>query len=408
MLGITNQGDCNRFKQTEKSIRQNLFIAVWVCLAGVVLTPAQTSTGSLVVIRNVRVADGESNRPVNATVLVSGGKITRVDADALLPVGAVEIDGGGNILTLGANGRIILRADANTAAFQNQPKPKDVNPQDQSNADFIPAVSAGSSLPDRKDSDSRKPAKNVFVTNRRDLKTLSEEQNRQQNQPDNLAQKVVDPSAGLSTVTFQNKYIPSLWGIDGDENEFNVQAAIPYHLGGKLNVFRATVPFLTDTPAPGNNGLGDVALLNLTILPQGWGNFLIGPVATFGTNKGAGVDTFAIGPSIGAVLKKGRWTYGFLNQNLFSFGGDIKTTQLQPILAYTFSETVSFALGDVQYTIDWNKKKFVTAPVSGQINYIHMFGKQPVRFFFNAQYNFLNEFGQRKWTLSPGLALILR
>ena len=70
---------------------------------------------------------------------------------------------------------------------------------------------------------------------------------------------------------------------------------------------------------------------------------------------------------------------------------------------------VSFAMGDAQFTFDWKRGgRLVNAPASGQVNYIHMFGKQPVRFFVNAQYNFINDIGARKWTLSPGFALILR
>ena len=122
----------------------------------------------------------------------------------------------------------------------------------------------------------------------------------------------------------------------------------------------------------------------------------------------AAVLAFWLGPTFGAIFKKGKWLYGVLNQNLFSFGGDIKITQLQPILSYTVNEKLSFAIGDDQYTINWNRNKFVSTPLSGQINYIHLFGKQPVRFFFNAQYSFVNEFAQRKWTLTPGMTLILK
>ena len=49
-----------------------------------------------------------------------------------------------------------------------------------------------------------------------------------------------------------------------------------------------------------------------------------------------------------------------------------------------------------------------TFPIAGQVNYIALIGKQPVRFFFNGQYNVINDFGQRKWQLTPGFALILK
>jgi hypothetical protein len=232
----------------------------------------------------------------------------------------------------------------------------------------------------------------------------------QQQQPaGNLAQDVTDPTAPLTTLTFQNRYVPSLWGIDDDLNEFSVQFALPYKLGGKAQIFRAIIPYFTNTPSPGkNNGVGDVALANITLFPEEWGTFAVGGVASLGTNKGPGVDTFAFGPAVGAVTKRGKFLFGFLNQNLFSVGGDIKITQIQPIVSYTLNRKVSFAIGDAQTTIDWNQRKFVAVPLSFQTNYIAMLGKQPIRLFFNPQYSFVNNSGQRKWTIGGGFALLLR
>src|SRR5688572_16625461 len=115
----------------------------------------------------------------------------------------------------------------------------------------------------------------------------------------------------------------------------------------------------------------------------------------------------SIGPAIAAVLRKGEWAYGVFNQNFFSFG-DISRTQVQPILAYTLNEKVSFAFGDAQYAVDWNEGRIVNVPLSAQINYIGRIQSQPVRFFFNPQYNAVNEPGTRKWTLSLGAAVIVK
>ena len=97
-----------------------------------------------------------------------------------------------------------------------------------------------------------------------------------------------------------------------------------------------------------------------------------------------------------------------MNQNLLSFHGDIKITQIQPIVSYTLNKKVSFAIGDAQTTIDWNQGEVVAVPLSFQTNYIAMLGKQPVRLYLNPQYNVINSFGQRKWTVGTGFALLLR
>jgi hypothetical protein len=223
---------------------------------------------------------------------------------------------------------------------------------------------------------------------------------------EDLASKVVDPSAVLTTITFQDQYIASFYDLDGDADEVTVQVVAPFKLGGKQNISRVRIPYTASSPVK-PRGLADVALLDVVILPRSWGNLLAGGVASIGTNKGPGVDTLALGPTVGAVLKKGRWTYGFLNQNLFS-GDDVATSQIQPILAYTFSKTVSVALGDLQYTYDWNEGEFVSVPLSFQVNYIARFGQQPVRFFANPQYNFRDLPGAAELSVVAGLAFIVR
>ena len=72
----------------------------------------------------------------------------------------------------------------------------------------------------------------------------------------------------------------------------------------------------------------------------------------------------------------------WVSQNLFS-ADDIATTQIQPILACTFSKKVSVALGDLQYTYDWKKDRWVFLPLGFQINYIARLVKQAMRFFVN-------------------------
>ena len=47
-----------------------------------------------------------------------------------------------------------------------------------------------------------------------------------------LAGKVADPTALISTLTFQNKYSATHWDLDDDANEFSPQAAISSHIAG--------------------------------------------------------------------------------------------------------------------------------------------------------------------------------
>ena len=221
-----------------------------------------------------------------------------------------------------------------------------------------------------------------------------------------LAAQVVDPTAPLKNFLFQNRYSPSTWGLDDRQNEVTMQAGIPHQLFSMPNIFRVSVPYMTSVPS-GERGISDIQIFDVVIYPRSWGNLALGGVASVGPNKGPGVNTFAIGPAIGAVLKKNKWTYGVFNQNFFSFG-DIATSQIQPILAYTLNDKVSFAIGDAQYIIDWNKGRMVNVPLSGQVNYIVQPKSQPLRLFANSQYNVKNEPGSRKWILTFGIAFLVK
>ena len=358
-------------------MRHQLTIRVRVlCLLLCAVTVSgQSAQQGTVLIRNVLVAEGEGKPFVFADVLIAGGKMSSVSKGSPAPAGATVIDGSGNRLTLGADGQIRL-TPTQVGDAQGQ------------------AVSFTKEAPT---TDSIGPS---------DSTASARQQTGNQGGDEDLASKVVDPTAPLKTVTFQNKFSPSLWGLNDKQNEIDMQLAIPLQFLGHANILRVTIPYLTSAPSDGR-GLSDVAIFDIMLFPKKWGTPVAGVVASIGVNKGPGVDTFAIGPALGVVFKHKKWTYGVFNQNLFS-AENIATTQIQPILAYTVNKKISVAFGDQQFTYDWHKDRFVLVPVGFQFNYIAKFGKQPVRFLIGPQYNLKNEFGSRKWTLTTGFALILR
>lgn len=367
-----------------KKTRLTLLAAgLWVlcCAASAV---AQTSGQGGVLIRNVLVADGE--RTLKSDVLVSGGRLERVAEGAPAPAGAVVIDGGGSVLTLDADGGIKLSPAGNpvsptvTEAAYTNPVHGRESPGGESNG-----MGGAQAQPHAAQGGSSQAG---------------------QHAEENLAAAVVDPTASLKTITFQNRFSPSLWGVDDEQNDVDMQLGIPHSAFGQRNILRVTIPYTTSSAA-GTRGLSDVSVFNILLFPKKWGTLAVGAVASLGTDKGPGIDTFALGPAVGLIFKKKRWTYGVFSQNLFSLD-DTATTQLQPILGYTLNQKVSFALGDTQYTYDWKKERFVNLPLGVQVNYITHFGEQPVRLFVNPQYNVKNEFGSRKWMVTTGLALIVR
>jgi hypothetical protein len=376
---------------------------VILCLLYAVAASGQSSQQPVVLFRNVRVAEDEGKPLVVADALVVGGRVKSVGAGLTVPVGAIVIDGGGSQLVVGADGQLRLQPVVYRSTTE-QPEFSNAQGQQVALSKEIPITD--SVLPTSVSSAGSKARRSRTVDRDVNQAGGSTTQQAVNQGDDNLAAKVTDPTSPLTSITFQNKFSPSLWGIDDEQNEVDVQLAVPFKFLGKQNILRATVPYLTSTPT-GNRGLSDVSLFHIFLFPKKWGTFVLGEVASFGVNKGPGVDTLAAGPAVGVVFKKEKWVYGFFNQNLFS-ADDIATTQIQPILAYTFNKKISVAFGDQQFTYDWHKGRFVLVPVGFQLNYIARLGNQPVRFLFGPQYNITNEPGTRKWTFTTGFALIVR
>ena len=144
-----------------------------------------------VVIRNVWFED-ETGALVHTNVVVNGGRVTRI---ASIPAGATVIDGGGARVSVGPDGVVTLT-------------PVEVKTlQANGTAPALPRVNPT-------------------------LAPQAEE---------NLASKVVDPTAPLKTITFQNKFSPSLWGLNDEQNETDMQIAVPLHFLGRANILRVTI-----------------------------------------------------------------------------------------------------------------------------------------------------------------------
>ena len=108
---------------------------------------------------------------------------------------------------------------------------------------------------------------------------------------------------------------------------------------------------------------------------------------------------------MGAVVERGKWRYGLLNQNFFS--DNVAETEIQRILGYEFNDIWGAELGDIQYIYDWKKDRVTSIPISGQLNRILLRprDKESVQLSFKAEYN-LKIAGQAMWTLTAGVTLI--
>ncbi len=220
---------------------------------------------------------------------------------------------------------------------------------------------------------------------------------------DDLSSKINDPTAALTSISFQNTYVPTYHGIPESGNTFTFRPAIPMKVFGQNQILRVSAPYSIN--GPGDDGLQPVQIFDLFVFEQSWGRWGVGPLVSFRPATVPGVDTFEIGPAAGFTTQQGAWTLGFFNQNLFS--NDVAVSSFQPIVAYTISKQWSVSLGDIQLAYDWKSVQWASLPLGMQVNYVTKVLGSPLRFYYNPQYNFRQLNGNPEWSHTMGVSLLL-
>jgi hypothetical protein len=128
------------------------------------------------------------------------------------------------------------------------------------------------------------------------------------------------------------------------------------------------------------------------------------PVVDFISERPPGGDSFTAGPAIGAVLSKGKWTYGIFNQNFI--GSETELSSLQPVIGYQLGNGYSLSAGDAQFTYDWKGGQWVNLPLGVSLNKVTEISGQPLKLSINPEYNFRDIQGASQFTLRFGLSLI--
>jgi len=223
--------------------------------------------------------------------------------------------------------------------------------------------------------------------------------------PDNneLSRKVVDPTASLMTLGFRLIHVDGYHGNEDESaNLVQVQPVIPFEAFGVPNILRITATSTLD--GPGDTGFNDVSIFNLFVINESWGRWAFGPVVDFISERPPGGDSFTAGPAIGAVLSKGKWTYGIFNQNFI--GSETELSSLQPVIGYQLGNGYSLSAGDAQFTYDWKGGQWVNLPLGVSLNKVTEISGQPLKLSINPEYNFRDIQGTSQFTLRFGLSLI--
>jgi hypothetical protein len=227
---------------------------------------------------------------------------------------------------------------------------------------------------------------------------------------DELSRRATDPTASPLTFGVINDVMTSYRDLEGgtpiDENGYTLkfQPVIPFKAWRIAHILRMTVPYQVSGPGP--EGLEDLTVFDMVILPQSWGRLGVGVVGSFAAATSDVSAHASAGPAIGFVAGVSKkLNLGLFNQNVF--GNDVALSQIQPIAAYQLGSGWSLSLGDLQWVYDWDRDEFVSMPVGVQLGKVLPVAKQPMRFAVNPQYDLKDLPGSSRFKVLFTVTLLL-
>ncbi|MBW2510027.1 MAG: hypothetical protein JRE81_15465 [Deltaproteobacteria bacterium] len=246
---------------------------------------------------------------------------------------------------------------------------------------------------------------------------------------EDLAQQARNPTASLTMMQVVLSHNPSFYNLEGaDQTRLVVMPVIPFKTGKLQHIARVTLPFVLDGPDwgtlaggdPGDamppnyvptaekSGLGDTALFDLLIFPAPWkgGKIAAGLSAVLPTasDPALGSEKWALGPAAGALVQSGKLLAGAIILANFSVAGasdrdDFRTMTIQPIGSYGLQNAWSVELSEMMFNYDFNSNQWATLPLGVRVGKLTTFGKLPVRFYGDVEYNFADSGVAPRWTI---------
>ena len=227
---------------------------------------------------------------------------------------------------------------------------------------------------------------------------------------DELSRRATDPTASplnfgvINDVTTSYRDLEDGTPIDENGYTLKFQPVIPFKAWGVANILRMTVPYQVSGPGP--EGLKDLTIFDMAILPQSWGRLGVGVVGSFAAATSEVSAHATVGPAIGFVAQMSKkLSLGLFNQNLF--GNDVAISQIQPILAYQLGSGWSLSLGDLQWPYDWDRGEFLSMPIGVQLGKVLPVAKQAMRFAVNPQYDMKDLPGGSRFKVLFTITLLL-
>jgi hypothetical protein len=152
------------------------------------------------------------------------------------------------------------------------------------------------------------------------------------------------------TVNLQDYYIPALNRVDDrTANQFLLRGLVPAKIFGMPQLFRFTLPLITNPtfPSGSDTGLGDFTVFDLLVFPTKGAIFGAGPllVAPIASNRSLGTGKWQAGAAAVVVIPQTWGQMAMLVTYQHSFAGDDSrpVTQVitaQPVVTYNLNDGV--------------------------------------------------------------------
>lgn len=228
-----------------------------------------------------------------------------------------------------------------------------------------------------------------------------------------IAQAASDPTAPLMSFQLQDNYTSSFHGLDdASQNQVQFRSALPFKVGSQQNIFRITLPIMTDTPS-GEYGVADTSVFDLMTFNESWGTWGVGVtglIPTGGADLGA--EKWAVGPAIGFTAKNGNFLWGVFNQNLFTFAGedlrrDVNISMIQPLVNLSLGDGWSIGSSEMSATYDWESNDWESLPLGAKLAKLVRINDVPVQLYASYEHNFADANISPEDTFGVGFKILL-
>ena len=239
------------------------------------------------------------------------------------------------------------------------------------------------------------------------------------NSEDELAKKLANPIASMISMPFQNNFD---WGGgptgDGFQWKLNIQPVIPVSISEDWNLIsRVIIPVIAQNDIVGTSsqaGLSDILYSGWfspkALTSNGW-TWGVGPALLFptGTDDALTANQWAAGPTVIALKQEGKFTYGALVNQLWSYAGSggrdpVNRTFVQPFFVYLPGGGWSYSI-NTEATYDWTSRQW-TIPINLMANNMVSIGGAPVQWTLGARYYAAKPDNGPEWGLRFAVTLL--